>query len=109
MSEGKGHRPNQHHSQQALVAQRQQQKVASKQPAQDNMSDRKIVVIQNFMIMIAVLLAATQTGLARGFGALIGSMSGYPQAEGWVDSTIFFSPYLCVAFVFFMLDFMKKK
>ena len=84
-------------------------KPPSRPAAQESMSDRKITIIQNTMVLIAFLLGATQTGLARGFGAMLGSMTGYPQAEGWIDSTIFFAPYLCVLFVYFMLDFMKKK
>ncbi len=98
-----GERPDQSHTK------ARQQKNAPVKGAAANMSDRKIQIIQNAMVAIAVLSGLTQSGIARAIGAGMGSLFNYPQLEGMIDATIFWAPYLCCCFVYLMLSFMKTK
>lgn len=74
-----------------------------------NLSDRKLKTMQSSLILGMIFLFLTQTGIARALGAFFASMLGYPQIQGGVATFVFFGPYLCFAFAFFMLDFMKNK
>lgn len=96
-------RPNQQHGHNKKPPGGQTLKAAG------NLSDRKIGIVQTSLIIGMIFLFLTQTGIARALGAFFASMFGYDQIQGGFATFVFFGPYLCFAFAFFILDFMKNK